>query len=133
MTSWLPAGPITPTMLEFDANDCDTVEAIAGLSWVSPWTMLILTRVRLVPLTSAKNSAQWSWSSPIDAAGPVNGPSMPIWIGFEHETPAGAAAADFAAGLAVAGEHERGRGACASERDRDCPSYHQASLKCSDW
>ena len=43
VTSWLPAGPITPTMLEFDANDCDTVEAIAGSSCVSPWTMLILT------------------------------------------------------------------------------------------
>ncbi len=42
MTSWLPAGPIRPTMLEFDAKDCDTVEAIAGSSWVSPWTMLIL-------------------------------------------------------------------------------------------
>ena len=42
-TSWLPAGPITPTMLEFDANDCDTVEASDGVSCVSPWTMLIFT------------------------------------------------------------------------------------------
>ena len=100
-TSWLPAGPITPRMLEFDANDCETVEASDGVSWVSPWTMLILTGWVLFHWV-VKNSAQWSWSSPIDATGPVNGPSMPIWIGFLHEAPAGAlAACDFAAGVAV--------------------------------
>ena len=129
VTSWLPAGPITPTMLEFDANDCATVEAIAGLSCVSPWTMLILIGCVLFHWV-AKNSAQCSWSSPIDATGPVNGPSMPIWIGFEHETPDGAAAAVFAAEVAVAGEHERNRGARASDRDRDCLLDHEASFEC---
>jgi hypothetical protein len=43
VTSWLPAGPTTPTMLELDANDCATVDAIAGLSWVSPWTIASLS------------------------------------------------------------------------------------------
>src|SRR6516165_7017073 len=99
-TSWLPAGPITPMMLEFDANDCDTVEASEGVSWVSPWTMLIFSACVLFH-SDAKNSAQWSWSSPIDATGPVNGPSMPIWIGFLHETVAGFAACDSAADVAV--------------------------------
>ena len=117
MTSWLPAGPITPTMLEFDANDCATVEAIAGFSCVSPWTMLSFTEWLLFHWV-AKNSAQCSWSSPIDAAGPVNGPSMPIWIGFEHETEGAAACAVFTAGLAVAAK--------ASASDRARRSHRQS-------
>jgi hypothetical protein len=40
VTSWLPAGPITPRMLEFDAIDCATTDAFAGSSWVSPWTIV---------------------------------------------------------------------------------------------
>ena len=126
-TSWLPAGPITPTMLEFDANDCDTVEASDGVSCVSPWTMLIFTACVLFH-SVVKNSAQCSWSSPIDATGPVNGPSMPIWIGFVHEAPAGAAACDLRRGRRRAGEHERGRGARAPDRHRDCLLDHEASL-----
>src|SRR5262245_38031656 len=87
-------------MLEFDANDWDTVEASDGVSCVSPWTMLIFTGCVLFH-SDAKNSAQWSWSSPIDATGPVNGPSMPIWIGFLHETVGVFAACDLAADVAV--------------------------------
>src|SRR5579871_697179 len=72
-------------MLELDANDCATVEEIDGSSWSSPWTMLSLS-AWLAFHWVTKNSAQCSWSSPIEATGPVNGPIMPIWIGFEHDT-----------------------------------------------
>ena len=101
VTSWLPAGPITPRMLEFDAIDCETTDAFAGSSWVSPWTIVIWSLCVLFHVL-AKNCAQWSWSSPIDATGPVNGPIMPIWIGFEHESTGSAAEAVRVAGLAAA-------------------------------
>ena len=42
-TSSLPAGPMTPTIEPFEANDCATVDAFAGSSCVSPWTSLIFT------------------------------------------------------------------------------------------
>ena len=129
VTSSLPAGPITPTMLEFDANDCATVEAIAGLSCVSPWTMLILS-LWLLFHWAAKNSAQWSWSSPIEATGPVNGPIIPIWIGFAHETAGGSR------GLPTSGrarDARRRRARVTRTRLRAtiecCLSYHQASFE----
>ena len=40
-TSWLPAGPTTATIFEFEVNCWVTVVACAGLSWVSPWTIEI--------------------------------------------------------------------------------------------
>ncbi len=43
-TSSLPAGPMTPMIDLFDANDCATVDAFAGSSCVSPCTSLIFTR-----------------------------------------------------------------------------------------
>ena len=106
MTSWLPAGPITPRMLEFDAIDCATTDAFAGSSWVSPWTIVIWSLCVLFHVL-AKNCAQWSWSSPIEATGPVIGAIMPIWIGMdrpfasEHESVGSAADLVFAAGLAA--------------------------------
>ena len=41
LTSWLPAGPTTATMLPFEMNCWVTVVACAGLSCVSPWTSVI--------------------------------------------------------------------------------------------
>ena len=59
----------------------------------------------------------------------MNGPSIPIWIGFEHDAPVGPLAAFlFAAEVAAAGEHERDRCARASDRDRHCLLDHEASL-----
>src|SRR5262252_8138668 len=75
-TSWLPAGPTTATILEFEVNCWVTVVAWAGLSWVSPWTIVIfvwLTRLSL----SAASCAKCSCSCPRTATGPVSGPSMP--------------------------------------------------------
>ena len=40
-TSWLPAGPDDADDRLFDANCCATVDAFAGSSCVSPWTILI--------------------------------------------------------------------------------------------
>ena len=77
VTSWLPAGPMIPTMLEFEAIDCATTDAFAGSSCVSPCTIVSWSLCVLFQLL-AKNCAQCSWSLPIDAAGPVNGPSIPI-------------------------------------------------------
>ena len=68
VTSWLPAGPMRPTMLEFDAIDWATTEAFAGSSWVSPCTIVSWSLCVLFQLL-AKNCAQCSWSVPIDAAG----------------------------------------------------------------
>ena len=100
VTSWLPAGPITPTMLEFDAIDWARTDAFAGSSCVSPCTIEIWSLCVLFHVV-AKNCAQCSWSLPIDAAGPVNGPSMPICTGFEHDWGVSALAV-LLAGLAVA-------------------------------
>ena len=108
VTSSLPAGPITPHDARVEANDCATVEAIAGFSCVSPWTMLIFG-LRSRSRVFAKYSAQCSWSSPIEATGPVNGPMMPIWIGFEHETVAGAFATAAEALLATPGRRRQPR------------------------
>ena len=41
-TSSLPAGPMTPAIDPFEANDCATVDAFAGSSCVSPWTIFSL-------------------------------------------------------------------------------------------
>ena len=42
-TSWLPAGPTTPSSFEFEANDFATLtaNAVSIPSWVSPGTTLI--------------------------------------------------------------------------------------------
>jgi len=42
-TSSEPAGPITPTMLDVEANCCATVEAFDGSSCVSPCVSLIFS------------------------------------------------------------------------------------------
>src|SRR5215469_7953267 len=76
-TSWLPAGPTTPTIELFDVNCCVTVVAWAGLSWVSPWTIVILVLLAALSMDAA-SSAKCSCSWPSTATGPVSGPSMPI-------------------------------------------------------
>src|SRR5439155_13032774 len=76
-TSWLPAGPTTATMLEFEMNCWVTVVACAGCSCVSPWTIVIL--VLLAALSASRAScAKCSCSVPRTATGPVIGPSNPI-------------------------------------------------------
>ena len=42
-TSWLPAGPTTPSTFGLDANDCATLtaNAVSTPSCVSPWTIAI--------------------------------------------------------------------------------------------
>ncbi len=75
-TSWLPAGPTTPTIFEFEVNCCVTVVAIDGVSCVSPCTSVMF--VPLALLSSATASlAKASCSPPSDAAGPVIGPWKP--------------------------------------------------------
>src|SRR5215510_7299329 len=75
-TSWLPAGPTTATIFEFEVNCWVTVVACFGSSWVSPWTIeifVLLTRLSLATASCAKCSC----SCPRTATGPVSGPSMP--------------------------------------------------------
>src|SRR5580704_393933 len=85
-TSWLPAGPTTPTIFEFEVNCCVTVVACAGFSWVSPWTRVML--VPLALLSSAMASlAKASCSSPSTATWPVIGASMPIDAAQVFELP----------------------------------------------
>src|SRR5215469_37443 len=76
-TSWLPAGPTTPTIELFEVNCCVTVVAWAGLSCVSPWTIVILVLFAALSMDTA-SSAKCSCSWPSTATGPVSGPSMPI-------------------------------------------------------
>src|SRR5215469_14383836 len=76
-TSWLPAGPTTATIFEFDVSCWVTVVACAGLSWVSPWTSVILVLLAALSIDSA-SSAKCNCSWPSTATGPVSGPSMPI-------------------------------------------------------
>src|SRR5438045_7819445 len=76
-TSWLPAGPTTATIFEFEVNCWVTVVACAGFSWVSPWVIeifVLLARLSLATASCAKCSCSW----PRNATGPVSGPSMPI-------------------------------------------------------
>src|SRR5215475_5326982 len=76
-TSWLPAGPTTATILEFEVNCWVWVVAWAGSSWVSPWTSVIFVlRAALSSLTAS--CAKCSCSCPSGATDPVSGPSMPI-------------------------------------------------------
>src|SRR5439155_660117 len=76
-TSWLPAGPTTATMLEFEMNCWVTVVACAGCSCVSPGTIVSL--VLLAALSASRAScAKCSCSVPRTATGPVIGPSNPI-------------------------------------------------------
>src|SRR5271169_1189980 len=75
-TSWLPAGPATPTMLAFEVNCWVTVTAIAGLSCVSPCTSAILVPLAALSIATA-SSAKCSCSVPSGATGPVIGPSNP--------------------------------------------------------
>jgi len=58
-TSWLPAGPTTATILLFEVNCWVTVVAIAGFSWVSPWTsviLVLLARLSVIIASCAKCS-----------------------------------------------------------------------------
>ncbi len=82
-------------MPALDANCCATVDAFDGSSCVSPWTSLsrgLFFGLRFQ--TSTKYCAQWSWSLPMEPAGPVIGASMPICTVPQP--------ADLAAGLATA-------------------------------
>ena len=75
-TSWLPAGPTTATIFEFEVSCWVTVVAWAGLSWVSPWTIEILVLLARSSLATA-SCAKCNCSCPRTATGPVSGPSMP--------------------------------------------------------
>src|SRR5580765_5030716 len=83
-TSWLPAGPTVARIFEFDANCCATVDAFDGSSCVSPWKMWTFNLFALFQRV-AMNWAQWSWSAPIEAAGPVMGAMTPIVTPLLHE------------------------------------------------
>src|SRR5215472_2814704 len=77
LTSWLPAGPTTATIAEFEVICWVTVVAIEGVSCVSPWTseiFVLLAELSMASASSAKCSCSW----PSVATGPVSGPSMPI-------------------------------------------------------
>jgi len=76
VTSCEPAGPMIPTIELFDANCCATVEAFDGSSCVSPCTIFSFG-VCVLFHSETKNCAQWSWSPPIEAAGPVIGAIIP--------------------------------------------------------
>src|SRR5690242_14158325 len=76
-TSWLPAGPTTATIFEFEVNCWVTVVAWAGLSWVSPWTIVIFVWLARLSRRTA-SCAKCSCSCPSTATGPVSGPSMPV-------------------------------------------------------
>ena len=76
-TSWLPAGPTTATIFEFEVNCCVTVVACAGISCVSPWTSVMLVPLALLSAATA-SWANASCSSPSTATWPVIGASMPI-------------------------------------------------------
>ncbi len=52
-TSWLPAGPTTATIFEFEVNCWVTVVAWAGSSWVSPWTRLMVVPLALLSSSTA--------------------------------------------------------------------------------
>src|SRR5271167_2336511 len=75
-TSWLPAGPTTATMLEFEMNSWVTVVACAGFSCVSPWTRVIFVLLAALSIDTA-SSAKCNCSVPSGATGPVIGPSNP--------------------------------------------------------
>src|SRR5579862_7541254 len=106
-TSWLPAGPTTPRIFEFDANCWLTVDASAGFSCVSPWKTWIFGELVLFH-RAAMYCAQWSWSAPIEAAAPVIGAMTPMVTPLLHEifvfavTCAAAAGADLPADRAAA-------------------------------
>src|ERR1700730_17883096 len=76
-TSWLPAGPTTATMLEFEMNCWVTVVACAGCSCVSPWTSVIFVFLAALSVASA-SCAKCNCSAPSGATAPGMGPSSPI-------------------------------------------------------
>ncbi len=76
-TSWLPAGPTTARMLEFEMNCWVTVVACAGFSWVSPWTSVICVLLAALSIATA-SCAKCSCSWPSGATEPVIGASNPI-------------------------------------------------------
>ena len=76
-TSWLPAGPTTATIFEFEVSCWVTVVAWAGFSWVSPCTIEIFVLLAALSWLTA-SCAKCSCSCPSVATGPVSGPSMPI-------------------------------------------------------
>ena len=78
-TSWLPAGPTTATIFEFEVNCWVTVVACAGISWVSPWTSVMFVPLALLSAATA-SCANASCSSPSTATWPVIGASMPIVV-----------------------------------------------------
>ena len=66
-TSWLPAGPTTPTIFEFEMNCWVTVVAWAGISCVSPWTSVMFVPLAALSLNTA--SLRMQLLRPSGAAG----------------------------------------------------------------
>jgi hypothetical protein len=85
-TSWLPAGPTTPRILELETNCWVTVVACAGWSWVSPWTSEMLVWLAALSWEMA-SCAKCSCSAPSWATGPVIGPSKPSEAVHELDEP----------------------------------------------
>ena len=123
-TSWLPAGPATATIFEFEVNSWVTVVAWAGFSWVSPCTIEIFVLLAALSWLTA-SSAKCSCSCPRLATGPVSGPSMPIEATQDLVLAAAAAACAAAAAAASAGRHGQGTECRRGDHDR---SFHGTSL-----
>jgi hypothetical protein len=102
-TSWLPAGPMTPSMREFDDRRSATwiACAVSG-SCVSPDTIRNLARGCVRLYRETKKRTHLICCCPSEAASPVSGAATPIVRVLPHAICARSAAAGEAAASGLA-------------------------------